>query len=187
MPLVGETHQCVKHQNLIGIQQVMRSQRRKLRRVMRKLRRVMRKLQLQKEEEESALQDFFSVDYRRCAPVCLYACVTHIHFHIHTKEAYLLHCYWCTHIKQQLQQHQRRQHRKKEEDVQRSQRKVDFFESGGMGVAAYIHTGMYRPTYIHTYIHTYKHTHTYTRRHICLLSNWATPLPTPHPNMHYWN
>ena len=46
---------------------------------------------------------FFSVDYRRCTPVCLYACVTHIHFHIHTKEAYLLHCYWCTHIKQQLQ------------------------------------------------------------------------------------
>ena len=37
----------------------MRSQRRKLRRVMRKLRRVMRKLQLQKEEEENALQDFF--------------------------------------------------------------------------------------------------------------------------------
>ena len=130
---------------------------------------------------------FFSVDYRRCTPVCLYACVTHIHFHIHTKEAYLLHCYWCTHIKQQLQQHQRRQQIKKEEDVQRSRRKVDFFESGGMGVAAYIHTGMYRPTYIHTYIHTYKHTHTYTRRHICLLSNWATPLPTPHPNMHYWN
>ena len=70
---------------------------------------------------------FFSVDYRRCTPVCLHACVTHIHFHIHTKEAYLLHCYWCTHIKQQLQQQQRRQQLKKEEEMQRSQRKVDFF------------------------------------------------------------
>ena len=96
----------------------------KSQRVRRKLRRVM---QLPEGAQESALQDFFCVDYRRCAPVCLYACVTHIHFHIHTKEAYLLHCYWCTHIKKQLQQQQRRQQLKKEEELQRSQRKVDFF------------------------------------------------------------
>lgn len=151
----------------------MRSQRMKSQRVRRKLRRVM---QLPQGALESALQELFYVDYMRCAPVCLYACVTHIHFHIHTKEAYLLHFYWHSY-EEKLQQQQRRQQLKKEEQLQRSQRKVDFFKVGGWGwLHTYTHACIGLHTYTHTYLQTYAHIHKEAHLSPIQLGN-----PPPHP------